>query len=82
MLSPKVKFEWTGELSRAFALAKEDIIRKIHEGIKMFEVGQKTALVTDWSKTGQALGLWQKHCQCGGPVTIACCRGGWRIVFM
>ena len=69
-------------MSRAFELAKEDIIKKIHEGVKMFVVGRKTALVTDWSKTGQALGLWQKHCQCEGEITISCCRGGWRIVFM
>ena len=48
----------------------------------MFQVGRTTALVTDWSRTGQSLGLWQKHCDCDGPVTIACCKGGWQIVFM
>ena len=48
----------------------------------MFQVGRTTALVTDWSTTGQSLGLWQKHCECDGTVTIACCKGGWRIVFM
>ena len=37
--------------------------------------------MTDWSKTGQAIGLWQKHCQCEGEITISCCRGGWQIVF-
>ena len=31
---------------------------------------------------GQALCLWKKHCDCGGPITIACCWGGWQIVFM
>ena len=48
----------------------------------MFQVGRTTALATDWSKTGQSLGLWQKQCECDGPVTIACCKCGWRIVFM
>ena len=82
LLSPKVKFLWTEELSREYALFKENIIKKIQEGVKMFQVSRITALVTDWSETGQALGLWQKHCECTGPVTIACCKGGWRIVFM
>ena len=41
-----------------------------------------TVLVTDWSLEGQSLGLWQKHCNCKGPVTIVCCRRGWKIVFM
>ena len=48
----------------------------------MFQVSRITALVTDWSETGQALGLWQKHYKCTGPVTIDWCRGGLRIVLM
>ena len=48
----------------------------------MFEVDRVTALVTDWSIEVQSLGLWQKHCSCKGTVTIVCCRGGWKIVFM
>ena len=76
LLSPKVKFLWTEELAREFELAKLNIVKKIHEGVKMFEVSRVTALVTDWSQEGQALGLWQKHCACSGDVTITCCRGG------
>ena len=78
LLSPKQKFLWTEE----FVLAKLNIVRKIHEGVRMFEVSRVTALCTDWAKDGQALGLWQKHCACEGQITIACCRGGWKIVFM
>ena len=63
-------------------LAKASIVRKIEKGVTMFEVDRVTALVCDWSKEGQSLGLWQKHCHCKGPVTILCCRGGWHIVFM
>ena len=48
----------------------------------MFEVDRITALVTDWSIEGQSLGLWQKLCSYKGPVTIVCCRVGWKIVFM
>ena len=54
LLSPKVKFVWTEELSLEFALYKENIVRKICEGVKMFEVSRMTALVADWSGTG----LW------------------------
>ena len=82
LLSPKVKFLWTEELAREFELAKLNIVRKIHEVVRMFEVSRVTALVTDWSQEGQALGLWQKHCECAGPVAITCCRGGWKIVLM
>ena len=82
LLSPKTKFVWTEGLEREFGLAKASIVRKIHKGVTMFEVDRVTALVTDWSKEGQSLGLWQKHYTCGGPVTIVCCRGGWKIVFM
>ena len=48
----------------------------------MFQVSRITALVIDWSGTVQELGLWQKHFECSGPVTKACCRGGWGFVFM
>ena len=56
LLSPKVKFEWTEELSRAFALAKQDIIRKLHEGVKMFEVGHKNCSCDGLVKTGAGAG--------------------------
>ena len=48
----------------------------------MFKVDRITALVTDWLKEGQSLGLWQIHCSCKGNITILCCRGGGKIVFM
>lgn len=82
LLSPKVKFVWTEDLAKAFVLAKLNIVRKIHEGVRLFKVLRVTALVTDWALEGQSLGLWQKHCSCEGPVTIVCCRGGWKILFM
>ena len=82
LLSPKTQFVWTDELEREFGLAKAKIVRKIEEGVTMFEVDRITALVCDWSIEGQSLGLWQKHCHCQGPVTILCCQSGWKIVFM
>ena len=82
LLSPKVKFVWTEELAKAFVLAKVIISRKIHKGVRMFKVLRVMSFVTHWALEGQSLGLWQKHCDCEGPVTIVCCRGGWRILFM
>ena len=82
LLSPKTQFIWTEDLEREFELAKASIVRKIHKGVTMFEVDLITALVTDWSKEGQSLGLWQKHCSCKGDITILCCKGEWKIVFM
>ena len=82
LLSPKTQFIWTEDLDREFELAKASIVRKIHKGVTMFKVDRITALVTDWSKEGQSLGLWQKHCSCQGEITILCCKGGWKIVFM
>ena len=81
-LSPKIQFVWTDELEREFGLAKANIVRKIEKGVTIFEVDRITALVCDWLIEGQSLGLWQKHCHCRGEVTILCCRGGWKIVFM
>ena len=82
LLSPKVKFVWTEDLAKAFVLDKLNIVRKIYEGVRLFKVLRVTALVTDWALEGQSLSLWQKHCSCEGPVTIVCCRGGWKILFM
>ena len=82
LLSPKTQFIWTEDLDREFELAKARIVQTIHKGVTIFQVDRFTALVTDWSKEGQSLGLWQKHCSCQGEITILCCKGGWKIVFM
>ena len=82
LLSPKTQFVWTEDLQREFILAKANIVRKIEKGVTIFEVDRITALVCDWSIEGQSLGLWQKHCNCSGKVTILCCRGGWKIICM
>ena len=82
LLSTKTQFLWTEYLDREFELAKARIVRKIHKGVTMFQVDRVTALVTDWSKEGQYLGRWQKHCNYQGEITILCCKGGWKIVFM
>jgi hypothetical protein len=49
LLSPKTKFVWTDQLERDFGLVKANIVRKIHKGMKMFQLDRITAVVTDWS---------------------------------
>ena len=75
LLSLKTKFDWKDDLEREFGLSKANIVRKVHRGVKMFELDRITGLVTDWSIEGQSLGLWQKHCSNKGPITIVYCKG-------
>ena len=80
MLSPKSKFEWTKEMSKAFAESKEAIIKAVERGVRMFEVGRTTYLGTDWSRIGLGFVLLQKHCECAS-IRPDCCHDGWKIVF-
>ena len=80
MLSPKSKFEWTEELSKAFADSKVEIIKAVEEGVRMFELGKPTLLGTDWARIGLGFVLSQKHCKCP-EIKPDCCKTGWKIVF-
>ena len=78
LLSGKNDFIWTQELSDAFVHAKTEICKKIVEGVKTFEIGRETAVITDWSKTGIGFVLCQKFCVCKQN-HIKCCKSGWRL---
>ena len=58
-----MKFEWNDELNDLFLRSKEQIVDAIKEGVKIFDPLRKTALSTDWSKTGIGFWLVQKHCE-------------------
>jgi len=77
-LSPKTKFEWTPELDVLFSKSKELIVEAIKEGVRIFDPTRKTALMSDWSKTGIGFWLLQKHCGCSKQ-SPGCCQDGWRI---
>ena len=77
-LSPKVPFEWNSELDRAFEESKKSIVKAIREGVQIFDPTRRTALMTDWSKTGVGFWLLQKHCECTST-SPGCCKDGWRI---
>ena len=74
-LSPKVKFEWNEELNTIFEKSKIQIVEAIKEGVRIFDPSRRTALMTDWSKTGIGFWLLQKHCECSNA-SPGCCQDG------
>ena len=78
LLKSKEPFVWTQELQESFEGAKEEIARKVINGIRSFQMGRTTALVTDWSKVGIAFVLMQKYCGCR-DVHPRCCEDGWQL---
>ena len=78
LLKPKIKFEWTEELDKAFHLSKANIINKIQTGVELFDRNLPTCLATDFLQTGICYFLPQKVCSCPTRVPT-CCSTGWRL---
>ena len=74
------QFTWNENLEKAFNAAKAAIIKKIEQGVRIFEKNRKTCLATDWSKTGIGAWLLQKHCKCDSSKPF-CCPTGWHVTF-
>ena len=64
LLKAKAEYVWTDDLQTAFETAKREIVELIKKGVKTFQLGLWTCLVTDWSRTGIGFVLWQKRCAC------------------
>ena len=64
LLSSKEEFSWNETLQREFEAGRQTIADKVEEGVKLFQVGRPTALVTDWSKESLRYVLLQKQCSC------------------
>ena len=79
LLKPKAKYIWSPELQRSFEAAKSEIVKLVKLGVRTFQLGLWTCVVTDWSKTGIGFILWQKHCKCS-KIHPSCCEGGWKMV--
>ena len=71
-------FQWTDELDRLFHESKEIILKKMKEGVHLFDPSRPTCLATDWSVDGMGFFLMQKYCQCLRK-TPACCQNGWKL---
>ena len=63
-LKPGSKFEWDDRLQQLFDKSKHEIISAVQNGVRLFDPNKKTALITDWSRTGTDFSLMQKHCTC------------------
>ena len=79
LLSSKLPFTWSEELSAAFEKSKEEIIRQCTLGVRKFELNRPTVLATDWSKTSVGCWLTQKFCSCSSSIP-GCCPSGWQTV--
>ena len=74
-------WEWTPTLRVEFKLAKEEIIRRVKDGVKYYDVNKLTCVSTDWSKVGTGMLVTQKHCDCKLENTPRCCKDGFKIIF-
>ena len=73
LLKTKEPFLWSQELQESFEVAKATIEQQVANGVTSFKVGLRTTMVTDWSKTGIAVAVMQKHCRCPAEDTVRCC---------
>ena len=81
LLSSKVPFYWSEELSAAFEQSKEEIINQCMKGVRSFSLTAPTALATDWSRLATGFWLTQKFCDCPDPAKPGCCKTGWQTVY-
>ena len=81
LLKKNTKFEWSDDLETAFKAAKQEIMRQIHAGVKMFDINRTTCIATDWSKTGIGAYLLQKYCSCNSKKPF-CCPDGWQLTLV
>ena len=82
LVKPTCKtWSWTPTLQEEFKGAKEEIVRRVKNGVKMYSISRKTCVATDWSKLGLGFLVLQKHCKCSMEKAPRCCEEGWQIVF-
>ena len=54
-------WQWTPMLRDDFRMAKEEIITRVKDGVKCYDVSKLTWVSTDWSKLGIGMLVTQKH---------------------
>ena len=80
LLSSKIPFYWSEELSVAFEASKKEVVRQCERGVRNFSLTAPTVLATDWSKAAVGCWLVQKQCKCPSNLPN-CCQTGWQTVF-
>ena len=80
LLQKKKKFYWDQQLTNIFLKARCQVVDKVKEGVKLFEIGRETFLGTDWSKTGVGYVMKQKHCKCPMDKAPFCGEDHWKLI--
>ena len=80
LASKKRTFYWDGTLEEVFQRSKQEIVKRVQEGVRTFEIDRATCLATDWSRIGVGYSLTQKHCECTGPIDPNCGGGHWKLI--
>ena len=68
-------------LQDEFRKSKEEIINRVKEGVKTYDIKKLTCVSSDWSKSGIGMLVSQKYCECALTMAPRCCKEGFKIVF-
>ena len=61
LLKPTTPFVWTQELQDSFDKSKEEIVKAVENGVRIYNPLKTTALCTDWSKDGWGLCYFRRN---------------------
>ena len=76
LLRPSAEFHWDAKLHELFEEVREEVVKKVEAGVKMFEMDRVTCLATDWSKEGVGFFMLQKYCKCQDGYKDGMLQGG------
>merc|ERR1712082_119488 len=72
---------WTPTLMEEFEKSKKEIISRVENGVKTYDINKLTCVSSDWSKTGIGMLVSQKYCDFSLATAPRCCKEGFKIVF-
>merc|ERR1712237_319986 len=67
-------WQWTPTLREEFARSKKEIITRVEDGVKTYDLDKLTCVSSDWSKAGIGLLVSQKYCDCDLAKAPRCCK--------
>ena len=73
------KVYWDEHLQGLFNQVRDTICSMAADGLAYFDKSRRTAVLTDWSRTGIGFVVLQQHCTCKSDNIPFCCKGGWRL---
>ena len=81
LVKPTKTWQWIPMLRDEFQKAKEEIITRVKDGVKTYDMSKLTCVSTDWSKLGIRMLVTQKLCDCSLESAPRSCKEGFKIVF-